>query len=66
MVQRYQINPVPPSDTGIIYFFTFLPLLRLQVGILVGDVWDAGAILPGVEIVMTHDQCTRIAAVKVL
>ena len=40
--------------------------LRLEVGILTGDVWDAGASLLGVEVVVTYDECTRIAAVKVL
>ena len=30
-----------------------------------GDVLDAGAILLGVKIVVTNDQCTRIAAMKV-
>jgi hypothetical protein len=31
-----------------------------------GDVRDAGAILLWVQVVVAHDQCTRIAAVKVL
>jgi hypothetical protein len=30
------------------------------------DVWDARTILLWVQIVVPHDQCTRIAAVKVL
>ena len=38
----------------------------VQVGVLTGDVGDAGASLLGVEVVMTYDECTRIAAVKVL
>ena len=39
--------------------------LRLQVSIFMGYVLDAWTVLRGVQIVMTDDQCTRIAAVKV-
>ena len=51
------------------YFFTFLlfsPFLRLQVGILTNDVLDAGAVLPGVQVVVSHDQGAGVAPMKVL
>ena len=58
-MQRYAKISVPPSDTD--YF-----LFRLQIGILMGDVGDAGAILPGVKVVMTYDHGARIALVQFL
>ena len=39
--------------------------LRLQILIFSSDVVDAGTVLRGVKVVVAHDQCTRIAAVKV-
>ena len=39
--------------------------MRLQVFIFSSYVGDAWTVLRGVQIVMTDDQCTRIAAVKV-
>ena len=42
-----------------------LPLFGLQVFIFSSYVGDAWTVLRGVQIVMTDDQCTRIAAMKV-
>ena len=42
-----------------------LVLLRLQVGVFLSYVFDAGAGLLGVKIVMSNDHCTRIAAMEV-
>ena len=39
--------------------------MRLQVFIFSSYVGDAWTVLRGVQIVMTDDQCTRIAAMKV-
>ena len=41
-------------------------LFRLQVGILMSDVGDARAILPGIEVMMTHDHSAGIALVEFL
>ena len=40
-------------------------LFRLQVGVLAGDILDARAVLLRIQVVVTDDQCTRIAAMKV-
>ena len=42
-----------------------LQLFRLQVFVFSSDVGDAGTVLRGIKVVVAHDQCTRIAAVKV-
>ena len=41
-------------------------LFKLQIGILMGDIGDAGAILPGVKVVMTYDHGAGITLVKFL
>ena len=41
-------------------------LFRLQIGILMGDVGDAGAILRGIEVVMTYNYGAGIALVQFL
>ena len=40
-------------------------LFRLQVGILAGDVVDAGARLVGVQVVVAYDHGTGVAPVKI-
>jgi hypothetical protein len=37
----------------------------VQVGVLADNVLDTRAVLLWIQVVVTHDQCTRIAAVKV-
>ena len=58
-MQRYAKISVPPSDTD--YF-----LIWLQIGILMGDVGNAGAILPGVKVVVTYNHSFRVTLVQFL
>ena len=40
-------------------------ILRLHVGIFVGDVWNARTILCGIQVMVTDNQCPRVAPMEV-
>ena len=47
---------------GFVSFF--IPLLWLQVGILMGDIFDAGTILLGIEVVVPYNHGAGVTPVK--